>query len=116
MRVLMIAEQLRRAVPGGIGTYVRGLSQGLHAIRGVEASADVAPYDIDVTLFASRPPGGRQVDPLRELGFQVRCSSLPGPALTRSWDSSRCRARRTAGLTNRGRPRPGASPRRRGSA
>src|SRR5579872_101069 len=28
-QVLLVVEQLRRAVPGGIGTYVRGLLQGL---------------------------------------------------------------------------------------
>jgi glycosyltransferase involved in cell wall biosynthesis len=86
MRVLMIAEQLRRAVPGGIGTYVRGLAQGLHDIAGFEASGAVQPYRVDVTLFASRAPGDRKADPLLALGFPVRCSNLPGPALTRSWD------------------------------
>jgi len=86
MRVLMIAEQLRRAVPGGIGTYVRGLAKGLHDIAGFEASGSVQPYRVEVTVFASRPSGDRRADPLLALGFPVRCSPLPGPALTRSWD------------------------------
>jgi glycosyltransferase involved in cell wall biosynthesis len=29
VRVLLVAEQLRRAAPGGIGTYIRGLVQGV---------------------------------------------------------------------------------------
>ena len=57
MRVLVVAQQLRRAAPGGIGTYIRGLVQGLDAL-------DDPP---DVTLLA-------------EQGL------LPGPLLTRAWD------------------------------
>ena len=34
MRALVVAEQLRRPVPGGIGTYIRGLLQGLAATEG----------------------------------------------------------------------------------
>jgi glycosyltransferase involved in cell wall biosynthesis len=86
VRVLMVAEQLRRAVPGGIGTYIRGLTQGLRTVHGFEATDDVRPYEVDVTLFASRPPGGFPSDPLLELGLPVKCSPLPGPALTRAWD------------------------------
>ena len=71
----MIVEQLRRRVPGGIGTYVHGLLQGLHAMGG-DAPA--------VTLVASRPPRG--ADPLAALGFPLRTSSLPAPVLTRLWD------------------------------
>ena len=32
MKVLVVAEQLRRRVPGGIGTYVRGLVSGLRTL------------------------------------------------------------------------------------
>lgn len=39
MRALVVAEQLRRAAPGGIGTYVRGLVGAL-------------PDDVDATLLA----------------------------------------------------------------
>jgi glycosyltransferase involved in cell wall biosynthesis len=73
--VTVIVEQLRRRVPGGIGTYVRGLLQGLRAM-GTDAPA--------VMLAASRPPAG--TDPLAALGFPLRSSSLPGPVLTRLWD------------------------------
>ena len=71
LRVLVVAEQLRRPVPGGIGTYVRGLLDGL-------SSADV-----DITLWVSRPSGGK--DPLATLGRLVT-SPLPAPLLVRAWD------------------------------
>jgi len=77
VRVLIVAEQLRRPVPGGIGTYVRGLVQGLAALGG-----GAGP---DVTLWASRPPRGGP-DPLAALGPPVRTSLLPAPALVRAWD------------------------------
>jgi len=56
VKVVITAEQLRRRVPGGIATYVRGLAQGLAAM-GAEAPE---------TVFA----GGR----------------LPPSVLTRAWD------------------------------
>lgn len=68
LRVLVVVEQLRRPVPGGIGTYVRGLLGGLST---------------DVTLWASRPP--RNPDPLADLGPLVT-SRLPAPVLVRAWD------------------------------
>jgi len=77
VRVLVVAEQLRRPVPGGIGTYVRGL---LHGFAGLDDS--VAP---DVTLWASRPPRIGS-DPLSGLGPAVLTSSLPAPMLVRAWD------------------------------
>lgn len=40
MRVLLVAEQLRRAAPGGIGTYIRGLVQGLDAL---DSGPEVVP-------------------------------------------------------------------------
>ena len=75
MRVLVVAEQLRRSVPGGIGTYARGL---LGALR---RAPDVAP---EVTLWASRAPRGGP-DPLAPLG-RVVTSPLPAPLLVRAWD------------------------------
>jgi glycosyltransferase involved in cell wall biosynthesis len=72
VKVLVVAEQLRRPVEGGIGTYARGLLRGL------------APFGEDVTLWASRPPGGGP-DPLAALG-DVVTSPLPAPALVRAWD------------------------------
>jgi glycosyltransferase involved in cell wall biosynthesis len=78
MDLLLIAEQLRRVVPGGIGTYIRGLVQGLEAI-----DSD----DLNVTLFASRTR--QRPDPLDALGLPLRTSPLPGPLLTRAWDRRR---------------------------
>lgn len=69
MRVLLVAQQLRRAAPGGIGTYVRGLVQGLDG-------------GADITLLA----GGDG------LGPRVVDSRLPGPLLTRAWDAGVLRA------------------------
>ena len=82
MRVLVVAQQLRRAVPGGIGTYVHGLLQGLRtrAEGGINGG-------VDVTLWASRPPRGRP-DPLAAEA-PVLASPLPGPLLTRAWDRGR---------------------------
>jgi len=86
-RVLVVVEQLRRPVPGGIGRYAVGLLDGLSAGGGEEGA---------VTLFASRPPrpgatgGGvspaAPADPLARFGFEVRSSRLPGWLLTRAWD------------------------------
>ena len=72
MRILVVAEQLRRPVEGGIGTYVRGLVRGLSGL------------DVDVTLFASRPPRSGP-DPVAAVG-RVVTSPLPAPALVRAWD------------------------------
>ena len=74
MRVLVVAEQLRRPVQGGIGTYIRGLLQGLSEL-----------HQPDVTLWASRPPRSG-VDPLVAFGRPVLTSALPGPVMTRAWD------------------------------
>ena len=75
MRVVMVAEQLRRPAAGGIGTYIRGLADGLRSL------GDGAP---DVVLWASRPPTGRP-DPVAGLG-RVATSPLPGRALVQAWD------------------------------
>lgn len=82
--VLLVVEQLRRRVPGGIGRYANGLLRGL-----VDDAAG------DVTLFASRVPrstpgrGARPPDPLASFGLPVRTSRLPGRLLTRTWDRGR---------------------------
>jgi glycosyltransferase involved in cell wall biosynthesis len=78
MRVVLAIEQLRRAVPGGIGRYATGLLQGLSAM------ADAGEAVPQVVLYASRPPSG--TDPLTAYGLEVIASRLPGPALTRAWD------------------------------
>jgi glycosyltransferase involved in cell wall biosynthesis len=74
-RVLLVVEQLRRRVPGGIGTTIRGLLQGLD-----ELGAD-APT---VTLAASRVRGS---DPLARFGHAVRTWPLPDKLLTRAWSA-----------------------------
>ncbi|HTZ09840.1 MAG TPA: glycosyltransferase family 1 protein [Acidimicrobiales bacterium] len=81
--VLVVVEQLRRPVPGGIGTYGRGLLQGLRAVAAADGPVGGGP---DVTLYASRPPV--RPDPLADLGFPLRSVPLPGPVLTRAWDRS----------------------------
>ncbi|HVA03432.1 MAG TPA: glycosyltransferase family 1 protein [Acidimicrobiales bacterium] len=85
-QVLLVAQQLRRQVPGGIGTYVRGLLGGL-------ARLDEAQVELpSVTLYASRVGGRGRVgsgggsDPLEAFGHRVITSRLPGPLLTRLWD------------------------------
>jgi len=86
LRVLLLAEQLRRSVAGGIGTYVLGLLQGLDELAA--AGPDDAP---ELTLTASRAPAGDR-DPLATLGHHLRTSPLPGPLLTRAWDHGLVRA------------------------
>ncbi len=90
-RVLMVVEQLRRATPGGIGTYARGLLQGLRQLE-----PDGGP---EVELLASRAGRRHRADartgwrdPLEEFGLPVHASVLPGPALTRAWDRGWLRA------------------------
>ena len=74
--VSLAAEQLRRRVPGGIGTYARGLLKGIE-----ELEIDERPL---LRIVASRPPSGP--DPLTGFGHLVVSSRLPGPLMTRAWD------------------------------
>ncbi len=74
LEVDIVVEQLRRPVPGGIGTYCRGLLQGLRAL------SEQSPA---VRLRASRPARGG--DPLLAEGFPVEASRLPGRLLTALW-------------------------------
>ncbi len=79
VRLLMMAEQLRRPASGGIGTYIRGLLQGFDDLGDPDRPA--------LTLVASRPPSNRGgPDPLVDLGHPVYAYPLPGPVLTRAWD------------------------------
>jgi glycosyltransferase involved in cell wall biosynthesis len=78
----IVVEQLRRSVPGGIGTYARGLLQGLNA-QGSDLGADES-----VLLLASAPKG--TTDPLANLGpIWSPLRGLPiGHRLTqRGWDN-----------------------------
>lgn len=85
MRVGLVVEQLRRNVPGGIGTYTSGLIAGLAALAapgGPGAPGAGAP---EVTLLASRAPS--RPDPLAGLGLPLITSRLPSLMLTRAWDA-----------------------------
>ncbi len=73
--MVVVAEQLRLAVPGGIGTYVEGLVSGLHAL---------GPEAPETTLWASRWHG-RGLDPVAAL-HRAECSRLPHRALVWAWD------------------------------
>ena len=75
MRVVVVAEQLRRPATGGIGTYLRGLVGGL---------ATLGPAAPELRLWASRAPAPG-ADPVAALG-PVVTSPLPGPLLVRAWD------------------------------
>ena len=76
MKVVLVAEQLRRTVPGGIGTYVRGLVKGL---------GDMGADAPELELWASRLPARRD-DPVVGLGLPTVISTLPAAALVRAWD------------------------------
>jgi glycosyltransferase involved in cell wall biosynthesis len=93
-RVLLVVEQLNRRVPGGIGTSIRGLLEGLRRISSAaEGHGDEHTDGADVTLFASRLPRRlRGSVGLPDAAFKVQRSSLPGPVLTRAWDHGRLRA------------------------
>jgi glycosyltransferase involved in cell wall biosynthesis len=78
--VLMAVEQLRRPVPGGIGTYTRGLLQGLTQLDAAGARNGEEPA-ASVTLYASR----RTPDPLAQFGRPVTTVALPSQLLTRAW-------------------------------
>ena len=64
LAVDLCADQLRRRVPGGTGTYVRGLLTGLRTLEGVQVSATV-----------SRPRRGQP----RDLSLLVPTHSWPLP-------------------------------------
>jgi len=76
IRVSLVAEQLRRTVPGGIGTYTLGLLKGLDELPASERPS--------LTIVASRP--SKESDPLARLGHPLATSRLTGPLMTRSWD------------------------------
>jgi glycosyltransferase involved in cell wall biosynthesis len=79
-RVLVVVEQLRRRVPGGIGVYVDGL---LHGLTGMAGEGLELP---DITLFASR--ARRSPDPLAVFGMPLASSRLPSAVMTRAWGRS----------------------------
>lgn len=79
MRVLLVAEQLRRPVPGGIGVYLRSLVGALATRAGSSGLSAIA--------WASRArltPGA--VDAVASMGLPTRSQFLPSRILTRAWD------------------------------
>ena len=78
LRVVLLVEQLRRSVPGGIGRYITGLLQGLTEM------AEAGEHVPKLILHASRAPAGG--DPLAAYGFEIITSRLPVALLTRAWD------------------------------
>jgi glycosyltransferase involved in cell wall biosynthesis len=87
VRVLLMAEQLRRRASGGIGTYVLGLLQGIDELRAENGDGDGDGDELHLELIASRPPTAmRHQNPQAGLGYPLRSSPLPGPLLTRAWD------------------------------
>ncbi len=78
--VLLVVEQLRRAVPGGIGTYTRGLLGGLRRCR------DDDRFTFELHASHVEP------DPLADLGLPMRAVHLDSRVLTRAWDLGLMRA------------------------
>ena len=74
MEVSVVVEQLRQRVPGGIGTYARGLVAGLVALD---------DDDLSVTALASR---ASLPDPLDGLGVEVRSTRLGHRFQVALWD------------------------------
>jgi glycosyltransferase involved in cell wall biosynthesis len=81
LRILLVVEQLRRRIPGGIGTYARGLIQGLAALP--DPSPEIALLASRRSRKSIRHDGS---DPLDGFGLMTSISKLPGPALIRAWD------------------------------
>ena len=69
LRTALVAEQLRRPVPGGTGTCVRGLVKGLVTLA----------HGQDVTLVASRT--WPHPDPLGAPGLPLQRIALPSKLL-----------------------------------
>ena len=72
-RIVLGVEQLRQPIPGGIGTYVRGLIQGL------ESRSDPA---LSIERFASKGPNP---DPLEPGIFPLVTSALSHRLQVRAW-------------------------------
>lgn len=73
MRIGIVAEQLRQQVPGGIGTYVRGLVGGLVAL-------DDPALTLELVASAGPTP-----DPLAQLGPSLVQSRLGHRAQMAAW-------------------------------
>jgi len=88
--VIVVVEQLRRAVPGGIGTYTRALVGALAALDGADRPR--------CRLYAAR--SRVSPDPLGGLGFPVETSRWPDAALVRAWGFGLGRVGRRAALVH----------------
>ncbi|MGD0344075.1 MAG: glycosyltransferase family 1 protein [Acidimicrobiales bacterium] len=88
--VLVVVEPLRRAVPGGIGTYTRALVGALAALVGADRPR--------CRLYAAR--SRVSPDPLGGLGFPVETSRWPDAALVRAWGFGLGRVGRRAALVH----------------
>jgi glycosyltransferase involved in cell wall biosynthesis len=77
LNVLITADQLRRPVPGGIGTYVRSLTRAL-----------AARTDIDPKLWTPAPMFRQRFghDAIADLQVPMISSRVPVRVLTRAWD------------------------------
>ena len=69
MRVVVVAEQLRRPAPGGIGTYIQGLVQGLRTVSSVDVEV-LASWLLE-TLHPWSIIGGNFVAVLVMMGILV---------------------------------------------
>ena len=122
MKVIVVAEQLRRDVPGGIGTYIRGLLGGLERLGRPEppgnpsgaaaltVGTDAVPTDAvptdavgtDAVGMASDPPApdvalwasrSSRRGPDPLAAFgSLRVSRISSRCLTRAWDHGLVRA------------------------
>ena len=70
-RIVVSVDQLYRPQPGGIGSYVRGLVEGLVGVDG----------DLDVVGVGPRS----RPEAVRALGIEVRTTALPLRLLTQFW-------------------------------
>lgn len=87
--VLLVVEQLRRRVPGGIGTYATGLARGLAGLPGGSRPP--------VRLLASRVRGA---DPLTSLGLPLDTIAVGSRALVKAWDLGALRVGRTSAVVH----------------
>jgi glycosyltransferase involved in cell wall biosynthesis len=106
LSVAVVAEQLRRRVPGGIGTYASGLLGGLSSLTPMP----------DVTIVAGPVGPQRGPDPLARLPFPLeivggpllaalgrvpRLGEAPDRIISRMWDRGRLPLHRSAPLHRR---------------
>jgi len=90
-RILLVVEQLRKKVPGGIGTVAAELSRALGAIE------DPA-VRLRVFLFATAPPVGP--DPLSDFGLGVVVSAAPTALVRRLWGLGLAKLKREVDLVH----------------